>query len=122
LGEPTARYQISAEITFSPSEKPRLWYSAWKEVSTGYRKGRYPHYLDEGNYGIVYPHPHWQEESAPWTQLAEHPELLILADPPVIPLGRFLEILLVLGQLLRIGKRHAVDPLEGIVFCVAKEV
>lgn len=79
-------------------------------------------HLDEPQNSVVYPHPHGQEKRASWTQIAKHPQLLVLADPPVISLGRLLEVLLVLRHLLRIGERHAVDPLECVVFRVAEEV
>lgn len=77
---------------------------------------------DEGLEDIIYPCAHRQHECTPRGQLAEGEQLLLTPNFPVIPLGRFFHVLLVLCHLLRVGKGDSVDPLESVVFGIAKEV
>ena len=55
-------------------------------------------------------------------ELVEEEELLLLADPPVIPFSRELERGVVLLELLGLGEGDAVDALERVVVLVAEEV
>jgi hypothetical protein len=52
----------------------------------------------------------------------ERKELLVDADPAVVALLGLLEPVLVLGHLLGVGERDAVDALERVVLGVAHKV
>ena len=78
--------------------------------------------LDKGHERVVDPHTHWQEESASRGEVVESPQLLVFTNATVIPLGGFLEVLLVLGHLLGIREGHPVNSLEGVVLGISEEV
>jgi len=80
-----------------------------------------------------------QEEAAPWAEVVEEEEFLILlpslrrlffdveviqylANPTMISLGSLSQEGLVLRQLLFIGERNTVNSLESVVIGVPEEV
>lgn len=55
-------------------------------------------------------------------EVVEEEQLLVLANPAVVSLGGFLEVLEMRGKELLIGERNAVDSLQGRVLRVAQEI